>query len=112
MASSSFNHDYAQEVTVTPTSDITDFTGKCVVTNGMATLICSYTKKGSSYTVANIMGLNMKPNFTSSDVYVIGKGASNTNIRIFNNGANLTIQEQTSVVQSDKSYINVTFPVG
>lgn len=112
MASASFNHDYAQEVTVTPTSDITDFKGKCVVANGMVTLICSYTKKGSSYTVANVMGLNMKPNFASSDPYVIGKGASNTNIRIFNNGANMTIQEQTSVIQSDKSYINVTFPVG
>ena len=97
--------------TFTPSNaSITDFHGYYTINGKILTFVASYTKKGSSFTIGNIPNIQLASGLgeSSSDVFVVGKGASGKDIVFFNQNGNLIFQEKETTDQTDKSYVQAT----
>ena len=89
-------------------TDITDFVGKWKIIDGVCFGIVSYTKKGSSYTVARIPKVKIYNDITN---FVVGVGASTKNVVLVSSGTDLVLQEQITTDQTNKTVLSFSFPI-
>lgn len=97
--------------TFTPSNtSITDCHGYYTINGKILTFVASYTKKGSSFTIGNIPNIELASGLgeSSSDAFVVGKGASGKDVIFFNQNGNLIFQEKETTDQTDKSYVHAT----
>lgn len=97
--------------TFTPTNtSITDCKGYYTINGKILTFVASYTKLGASFTIGNISGIELANGLgdSSSDAFLVGKGASGKDVIFFNQNGNLILQEKETTDQTGKTYIHAT----